>query len=85
MCNCLPWARTPEMTNHGGKYPSANHHPHCEDYKLQDYVRVTYDGSSCIMEPSEAQAVVDSDSEYTTEVVQLTEDQFQALPEFSGF
>ena len=86
MCNCLPWARTPEMTSQGGKFPPAIHHPHCEDFKLIDYARVSHDGSSCILELNEAQALVEDDAEhYTIEPVQLTKDQFESLPEFSGF
>jgi hypothetical protein len=55
------------------------------------YVRVTLDGSHCVMHPSEgdrylqdARAAGD-ESEYTVRDVYLSEREFDDLPEFDGF
>lgn len=86
MCNCMTLARTPEMTDHGGKYPPANHHPSCEDFRLDPFVRVEHDGSWCVMEPAELDAFVQGcETGYKVETVMLTRDQFENIPEFNGF
>jgi hypothetical protein len=86
MCNCGTWARLPHQGTHDYKYPPPDHHPDCEDFKTERFLRVEYDGSWCVMEPMEASDLIGSgNGEYTTEQVFLTRDQFEKLPEFAGF
>lgn len=54
-----------------------------DDLKVYDYVRVSHNGSSCIVELTEAESF--PDSEYTKELVQLARHQFESIPEFTGF
>lgn len=50
------------------------------------YVRVTYDGSSCVMESHEAEALMrDAPGVYTSAEVQMTPAQYEKLPDFSGW
>lgn len=85
MCNCMTWCRDWQETK-GGKYPPADHAPGCEDYKTERFSRVEYDGTACVMEPAEADAMVaESDEQYTVTPVFLTRDQFERMGEFHGF
>lgn len=86
MCNCGTWARLPYIGTYDGKYPPPLHHPDCEDYKAERFVRVMYDGSWCVMEPDDAaDMTADSEGGYQTEDVFITRDQFERMPEFNGF
>jgi hypothetical protein len=54
------------------------------------YTRVTHEGSSCIMEPTEAQALVanasiDDECKYVLTEVRMTPNQFERLPDFAGW
>ncbi len=85
MCNCKDWCRVPTDEN-GGKYPFSNHHPRCEDFHPEPFTRLEHDGTVCVMEPHEAEAMlVESDEQYTVSTVMLTRDQFERLGEFAGF
>lgn len=85
MCDCKNWCRDWHETK-GGKYPPADHAPGCEDYKTERFLRVEHDGTACVMEPAEAEAMVaESDEQYTVTPVFLTRDQFERMGEFSGF
>jgi hypothetical protein len=86
MCNCQTWARLPHQGTHDGKYPPPEHHPDCEDFKPEQFSRVEYDGTACIMEPNEAAAMIaDGDCQYNVTPVLLTRDQFSRMGEFAGF
>lgn len=81
MCNCQTWCRVP--TN---SYPMSDHAPGCEDYKPEEFSRVEYDGSACVMEPHEAAALVaDSDCKYLVTPVMLTREQFERMGDFRGW
>jgi hypothetical protein len=84
MCNCQTWARVPTGNFN---YPQPNHHPDCEDYKLEPFVRIEHcDGGHCVMEPREAAGfVADGGGEYTTTDIRLTRDQFDKIKDFEGF
>ena len=85
MCNCITWCRVPTADN-GGKYPMSDHHQNCEDFKQEPFTRLEFDGTVCVMEPHEADAMLaESDEEYTVSTVMLTRDQFERMPEFQGF
>lgn len=50
------------------------------------YTKVSHDGSSCIMEPREAEALMrDAPGVYTAEEVQMEPSRFEQLPEFWGW
>lgn len=50
------------------------------------YARVSFDGSSCVMELREAEAMQrEAPGVYTVEEVMLSQNQFEALPEFGGW
>lgn len=86
MCNCRTWCRVPDAEPGGGKYPLSDHHPNCEDYKTEPFTRLEHDGTTCVMEPREAEAMLaESDEQYTVTTVMLTRDQFERMPEFNGF
>jgi hypothetical protein len=58
-------------------------------YKETDkrrYAKLTYDGSFVIMEPFEAiDWLTDSDERYELSEIWMTDDEHEALPEFTGF
>ena len=85
-CNCRTFVRDADVENRGNKYPLAEHHPNCDEYKLEAFAKVTHDGTSCIMQINEAVAMVaESQEAYEMCNVYLTRDQFERLPEFTGF
>jgi len=49
------------------------------------YIKVSYEGSYCIMTIKEAVSGGFEDSYYTFQPVFMTERQFKNLPEFTGF
>jgi hypothetical protein len=81
MCNCQTWCRIPINT----KYPQPLHHQDCEDYKLERFVRVVYDGTPCVVEPGDVEALIGASEGYEISDVMLTRDQFERMPEFDGF
>lgn len=85
MCNCMTWCRVPTDEN-GGKYPMSDHAPGCEDFKHEPFTRLELGGTTCVMEPREAEDLLaESDQQYTVTTVMLTRDQFDRMPEFNGF
>ena len=85
MCNCGAWARTPDQGTHGGKYPPPNHHQGCEDYKVEKFLRVAYDGTYCVIAPGDLVDLMGEDDGYEVNEVFITRDQFERMPEFDGF
>jgi hypothetical protein len=49
------------------------------------YVRVTYQGVSCVLEPIEAADLTLGHADYETRDVYLSEQEYEALPEFGGW
>ena len=86
-CNCMSRCRTSMfVTIDGREYPASTHFPDCEKYQPERFVRVELDGTSAIMEPAEAEAMlIDSHDDYKLSDIYLTRDQFNAIPEFAGF
>ncbi len=87
MCTCREnnWCRQWEETQ-GGKYPPAEHAPGCNEYRQEEFARIEYDGTFCIVEKHELPSMIeDGDDEYKVTMVMLTRDQFEKLPEFEGF
>ena len=86
-CECFSWARIPEEKN-GGKYPMSLHAPHCKNYKEERFVRISFDGSHCLLTPNEAKAYLEDCEDpnvYEVSDVFITQDQFENLAEFTGF
>lgn len=94
MCNCMAMARDfseQDDAEFTGIHASI-HHPKCEDYKLERFTRVVFDGIGCIMETGDAVDLMnDADrypndyGDYTHEDVFITRDQFYGMPEFTGW
>lgn len=89
MCLCKEnhWARF-----FGGEpagYPMSEHAPGCDEYVLEEFTVLEYDGTKCVMETHEAKAMIEDEgdeaNEYTISTVMLTRDQFERLGEFQGF
>jgi hypothetical protein len=83
--------RVPEVETQGGKFPMPEHHTNCTEYKPIRFVRLMYDGKSCVTTPQDADDIindVDNESEsltYVIEDVYISQDQFDNLKEFTGF
>ena len=87
MCTCREnnWCRQWEETQ-DGKYPPAEHAPGCNEYRQEEFARIEYDGTFCIIEKRELPSMLeDGDDEYKVTMVMLTRDQFEKLTEFQGF
>jgi hypothetical protein len=87
MCTCKEnnWVRLWQETG-DGKYPASEHAPGCEQFKQEEFIRLTLDGTTCIMEPREAEAMLEEDkSPYLKSSILLTRDQFEKLGDFAGF
>jgi len=88
MCLCKEnnWCRAWEETQ-DGKYPPSEHAPGCDEYKTEKFIRITFDGSSCTIEPRELKDWLGDEDEdaYIIEDIFLTRDQYENLPEFQGF
>ena len=78
--------RLPDVETQSGKYPMPEHAVSCEDYKQECFVRLKHYRGTCLMEVNEASDLQDFGGViYQTEDVFLTRDQFNNIPEFSGF
>jgi len=89
MCNCQNWCRVPGGEGYASSLPVSEHHPGCEDYKLERFTRITYStGASCIVEASDVglnDIVVDDGDEWPiVEPCWMTRDQYDKLEEFDG-
>lgn len=50
------------------------------------YIVVSFDGSSCIMEPAEAEAMMkESPGVYSMDTIRMTPSQFEKLDDFAGW
>lgn len=55
-------------------------------YVREEFTRLELDGTWCVMENREADAVLaEDDSPYKRSTVMMTRDQFERLPDFAGF
>ena len=88
MCNCKTMCWEPDVITQDGRYPLPEHHPNCEDYKTEKFVRVLYDDTPCVMEPLDAEDFIkdaDGNEQYILEDIYITRDQYENMPEFQGF
>lgn len=89
MCLCKEnnWYRDLTET-HCGKYPPSEHAPGCNEYKQKTFTVVEYDGTRCVIEPHELDDIVENcedNLDYIITIIALTQDQFEKMPEFTGF
>jgi len=89
MCNCKEWCRVFGAEGYDPSLPFSDHHPDCEDYKLEWFDRIVYPtGASCIVESGDANlsniTVDDADEPPIVESCQMTRDQYDRLEEFYG-
>ena len=49
------------------------------------YVRISYDGLSCVSEPQDVADMTEGDTGYALQDVMLSEQEYEALPEFGGW
>lgn len=84
-CRVRPGSEASEMCQPNGLMFDAFGEPRTR------YVRVTLNGSHCVMHPSEGDRYVQDardagdESEYTVADVYLSDREFEDLPEFDGF
>lgn len=78
LCHCAGWCREPQQN----KLPISLHHPNCERYKIERFAKITVNGSTCIAEEHETAEYGD---EYEISTIEMTRDQFEALPDFQGW
>jgi len=64
----------------------SNHAPYCDEFKQEEFTRLTLDKITCVMDPREAMAMLtESDEPYVVSMIMLTRDQFERMSEFDGF
>ena len=82
-CDCTSWARLDgRMTNH---------HPDCEHFKEERYVKITLDGGGTYVQAENDLSVLlaeiaesEPGSKWTLELIEMTAEEYAALPEFEG-
>lgn len=87
-CICRSWVRDDlgGVTINGHSYPGPTHADGCPAQKRIAFTVLELDGARCVMQPHEAQALLDDEpGAYTASTVLLTQDQFERMPEFQGF
>lgn len=94
MCECIGMARTfDELAGLHKSIPPSVHHPRCEHYKTSSYAVISYGGQGgLITAPNMVEEFIKDEvssgndaDDYTVTEINLTKDQFENLPEFSGF
>ena len=87
MCNCMTMCWVPEDITDGGRWPMPKHHPNCEDYNAERYIRLFDDDGHSFVDTVENQYVFMSSMDsgrWKQEDVYLTPDQFEGLDEYRG-
>lgn len=86
-CTCLTQCREwfSEVIIDGHKYQMSTHLPNCINYKLERFVRIVSDEAVCICEPHETSSMLEGLTNVRMTDVLLTRDQFESIPEFSGW
>lgn len=83
-CRCINWCRSIEFKD-GEPVNLTNHHPKCEHYNdsLIDVWRISYNGSSCVVDSEPDPTDFDSGEVISKE--KMHREIFENLPEFHGF
>jgi hypothetical protein len=82
-CACTTWARTDGRLT--------EHNPACKNFRQSRYVRVTLVGHGCYVQPASAMNVLldeigeaEPGAKWTLELIELTQEEYDRLPEFTG-
>lgn len=82
-CECVYWARTDAR--------SSRHHTNCPHFKEERFVRISMEGGATYLQPeADLRPLLDEIKEagkgqkWTLELVLLTQDEYERLPEFTG-
>lgn len=83
VCSCITWART------DGRLTS--HHPRCPAFAERRFVKIKVEGGGCYTQPEDQLGVLLDEikeafvgAKWTLELVTLTQEEFDRLPEFAG-
>lgn len=84
MCNCKDMARDLSETQ-DGRFKASVHSPMCEDFRLHDFACIAFDEVKFIVPADEAECVCENlEGEFSVEMIKLTQDQFDNIPEYEG-
>lgn len=82
-CSCATWARTDTRLT--------NHHPRCPEFKQKRFVKVTlHHGGTYTQDADDLGVLLEEISEadigaiWTVELVAMTQEEYDRLPEFAG-
>lgn len=82
-CSCATWARTDARLT--------NHHPRCPWFKELRFVKIQLHDHGCYMQPEEKLNVLldeikdaEPGAKWTLELVEMTQEEHDRLPEFAG-
>jgi len=85
---CKNFVRTSEETK-DGLYSMSYHSPNCENYKTNKYIKLSMGGNETLIQTfdefKKSINEIEQDESYNISIIELTEDQFNNLPEFNGF
>lgn len=83
LCECDNWARADNSV----VWPMSDHHPRCEHYRTEKFKRIGVRGHAGhqIVEMDFVPDPLDDGEEYEIDIIELTRDQFERLPEFMGY
>lgn len=84
-CNCISHCRHLFTHINGRRYFTSTHAEHCPNYKTERFSRITVDGTSVTCEPKDVETMLEGIEGAAVEDIYLTRDQFEAIPEFTGF
>ena len=87
MCICVGMCWDFGVITDNGRWPVPKHHPNCKEHKSEKFITITANDTRCTMELKDAlDYIADSDDAgYTIELNYISRDQFENLPEFTGF
>lgn len=82
-CECHTWARTDGRVT--------NHHPDCEKFEEERFVRITLEHGGTYIQPEAELGVLldeikdaDVGAKWTLELIEMTREEHDRLPEFEG-
>lgn len=82
-CVCATWVRTDSRLT--------DHHPNCEKFGARRFVKIQLHGHGCYVQPEEKLNVLldeikesEPGATWTLELVEMTPEEYDRLPEFEG-
>lgn len=83
LCPCSTWARTDGRIT--------DHHPNCHAFRQKRYVRIKLEGGGIYVQPEDdlnvlIDEVADAEpgAKWTLELIEMTKEEHDRLPEFDG-